>query len=365
MDEGVGEGDDGEHLEEEDAEVDHVVGVEFCVAAGVEEDVAEGERGWIEGVPVAVDDAGPLVGAHEVADVHVGYGVAVDLVGVVEGVTEGGDGGEEAVERPEPAQPMGEAGGLWRGCCCHIGGVPPLCLCLYIIADAMRRIVHRCSQLVSNAMTESISWATYRMFAVPKRGRKSDMLKRVTEAWTTMLLLALSVFNAWAQSEEVRTPATGVIMRIDPLKNPLKVGDNMSIRVKITNNTNDFLILHFVPDLSTLIIGIHDVEGKVPKETDEGCRRHRSKMCATERQNGGSGSSRTAYVLPGKEAEINADVSLEYLVNYPNTFTVDVVEYDFVAVAAPRGTDIFSLENYPHRQLGVLRSNSINIQVVP
>jgi hypothetical protein len=91
--EGVGEGDYGEHLEEEDAEVDHVVGVEFVEAIGVEEGVADGEECGVERVPVAVDDGVPVMGAHEVADVHVGYGVAVDLVGVVEGVAEGGEGG--------------------------------------------------------------------------------------------------------------------------------------------------------------------------------------------------------------------------------------------------------------------------------
>ena len=62
LDEGVGEGDDGEHLEEKDAEVDHVIGVELVVASGVEEDVAEGERGRVERVPVAVDDAVPSCG---------------------------------------------------------------------------------------------------------------------------------------------------------------------------------------------------------------------------------------------------------------------------------------------------------------
>src|SRR5206468_12853132 len=65
-------------------------------------------------VPIAVDDACPLVGTHEVADVHVGYGVAVDLVSVVDGVAEGDEGGEEAVERPEATQPVGEAGGFRR-----------------------------------------------------------------------------------------------------------------------------------------------------------------------------------------------------------------------------------------------------------
>ncbi len=68
----------------------------------------------IEGVPVAVDDAGPVVGADEVADVHVGDGVAVDLVSVVEGVAEGDECGEEAVERPETTQPVSETSGLRR-----------------------------------------------------------------------------------------------------------------------------------------------------------------------------------------------------------------------------------------------------------
>ncbi len=112
--EGVGEGDDGEHLEEKDAEVDHVVGVELVVAGRVEEDVADGEGCWVEGVPVAVDDAGPVVGAHEVADVHVSDGVTVDLVSVVEGVAEGDEGCEEAVEGPESAEPIRETIGRRR-----------------------------------------------------------------------------------------------------------------------------------------------------------------------------------------------------------------------------------------------------------
>jgi len=121
LDEGVGEGDDGEHLKEEDAEVDHVVGVEFGVAGGVEECVTEGEGGGVERVPVAVDDAVPVVRADEVADVHVGDGVAVDLVGVVEGVAEGNESGEEAVDGPETAQPVMEAVRLRRGEC-HAAG---------------------------------------------------------------------------------------------------------------------------------------------------------------------------------------------------------------------------------------------------
>src|ERR1700679_1556300 len=37
LDEGFGEGDGGEHPKEEDAEVDHVVGVKLGVARGVED----------------------------------------------------------------------------------------------------------------------------------------------------------------------------------------------------------------------------------------------------------------------------------------------------------------------------------------
>ena len=79
-DESVGEGDNGEHLEEEDAEVDHIAGMEFGVAGGVEESVADGESGRVERIPVAVDDGVPVVSADKIADVHVGDGVAVYLV---------------------------------------------------------------------------------------------------------------------------------------------------------------------------------------------------------------------------------------------------------------------------------------------
>src|SRR5438045_1377088 len=86
----------------------------------MEDDVAEVEGGGIEGVPIAVDDAVPVVGAQEVADVHVGYGVAVDLIAVVDGVAEGDEGGKEAVERPESAEPIGERIGR-RRCFGHAG----------------------------------------------------------------------------------------------------------------------------------------------------------------------------------------------------------------------------------------------------
>ena len=106
----VGEADDREHLEEEDAEVDEVVGAQFVGERGVEEHVAEREEGRIHRVPVAVDDPGPLVRAQIVANVHVGDGVAVDLVGVVECVAEGDCGGEDAVDGKEAAKESGLAG---------------------------------------------------------------------------------------------------------------------------------------------------------------------------------------------------------------------------------------------------------------
>jgi hypothetical protein len=135
VDEGVGEGYYGEHLEEKDAEVDHVVGVKLGVAGGVEEDVAKSECGGIKRVPIAVEDSVPVVSTEKVAEVHVGYGVAIDLVGVEERVAEGDEGGEEAVERPETVQPVGETSGL-RGSCSHAEGLPPFLL-VSIIADAM------------------------------------------------------------------------------------------------------------------------------------------------------------------------------------------------------------------------------------
>ncbi len=52
--------------------------------------------------------------------IHVGDGVTVDLVGVVECVAEGDEGGEETVDGPETAQPVGETVGLRRGEC-HAG----------------------------------------------------------------------------------------------------------------------------------------------------------------------------------------------------------------------------------------------------
>ncbi len=115
FDEGVGEGYDGQHLEEEDPEVDHVVRVEFSEAGCVEDGVAEGQEGRVERVPVAVNDGVPVVGTDEVAEIHVGHGVTVDLVSVVAGVAEGDERGEKTVERPETTQPVEVTSGLRRG----------------------------------------------------------------------------------------------------------------------------------------------------------------------------------------------------------------------------------------------------------
>ena len=115
---GVGEGDDGEHLDQKDDEVDPVVGAEFGGESGAKEEVADGEESRVHGVPVSVDDAGPLVSAKIIADVHVGDGVAVDLVGVVERIAEGDEGGEGAVDGEEAAEEDGNRGGLGG---CHDG----------------------------------------------------------------------------------------------------------------------------------------------------------------------------------------------------------------------------------------------------
>ena len=66
---------------EEDEEVEDVVGAKFVGARGVEDGLREGEERGVERVPVAVDDAGPVVRADQVGDVHVGHAVAVERVG--------------------------------------------------------------------------------------------------------------------------------------------------------------------------------------------------------------------------------------------------------------------------------------------
>ena len=88
--------------------------MQFGVARGVEKDVTHRERSGVERVPVAINDAMPVVRADEVADVHVGYGVAVDLVGVVERVAEGNERSKKTIQGPEMTQPIRERGGLRR-----------------------------------------------------------------------------------------------------------------------------------------------------------------------------------------------------------------------------------------------------------
>ena len=179
-----------------------------------------------------------------------------------------------------------------------------------------------------------------------------------------VLLLHRGTRRTWAQNQGKTSPATGVHLTIEPLKNPITVGDNLLIKATITNTTNEILVLHFIPPLSTFAIHIRNAEGNVPKETDEGCRMHQSKSCSSGRQNGGSGSSQTGYVMPCKETSFNIDAGLEYLLNYPDSFKIDVTQDHFVAVTAPVGADVFALGNYPHRKLGSLLSNSVVVRVV-
>jgi hypothetical protein len=46
------------------------------------------------------------VGTYQVADVHIGDGVTIDLIGIVEGIAKGDEGGKQAIERPETTQPV-------------------------------------------------------------------------------------------------------------------------------------------------------------------------------------------------------------------------------------------------------------------
>jgi hypothetical protein len=173
--------------------------------------------------------------------------------------------------------------------------------------------------------------------------------------------------NSYARAQvEGSSPAVaGVTLKIEPVKNPLKRGDNLLMRVTIVNGTNAFLFMNVIPSLSSFGIEIHDADGKSPKETDEGCRRHQSPACAEERQNGGSGNDQTIYVLPHRNSTVTLDVGLEYLLDYASTFTIDVIEKYLVAVAAPPETSVFSLADFPHSQVGRLQSNSISVQVLP
>ena len=59
------------------------------------------EERRIHGVPVAVDDARPVLCAQVVSNVHVGNRVAVDLVVVLERVAKSRQRSKRAVEREE------------------------------------------------------------------------------------------------------------------------------------------------------------------------------------------------------------------------------------------------------------------------
>jgi hypothetical protein len=196
-------------------------------------------------------------------------------------------------------------------------------------------------------------------------GRGIEMNGYLGRVLMAILLMQVCTPSAWAQDKGTSTLASGISMRIEAPKSSIKVGDDLSIKVTISNGTNEFLTLGFVPSLSIFGIHIRDAEGKMPKETEEGCRRHRSESCAGQRQNGGSGSLQFMYVLPGKEITINLDIGREYRLDYPSTFTLDVTEQGIIAVAVPPGGDIFSGKEYPHREAGLLQSNTISFQVVP
>src|ERR1700679_4184495 len=84
------------------------------VASGMEDAVAEGEKRRIKRIPVAVDDACPLVRPNQMAVVEVRPRVAVDLVGVVVGVPKGSKSRNQTIKRPEAAQPVRQRGRLRR-----------------------------------------------------------------------------------------------------------------------------------------------------------------------------------------------------------------------------------------------------------
>src|SRR5579875_520104 len=80
--------------------------MQLCKARRMKEGVADREGARVQRIPIAINNAGPVVGTDQIADIHVGNSVAVNLIVIPERVAERGKSSESAIQGPESPQPI-------------------------------------------------------------------------------------------------------------------------------------------------------------------------------------------------------------------------------------------------------------------
>jgi hypothetical protein len=141
-----------------------------------------------------------------------------------------------------------------------------------------------------------------------------------------ILLFTLPAFgHTWCQIPEgVSTdPVPGVAISIAPVAGALQTRTSLKVRVSLSNSTRSFLVQKYPVSLDPVLFDIHDTAGKVPAETDLGCKRHMSPKCGPSVKIGGPVSMVAMAVEPGQTISFDWDLSSEYKLEDAKSYMVD------------------------------------------
>ena len=189
---------------------------------------------------------------------------------------------------------------------------------------------------------------------------------------TGLLIFGASIILPQATYFE-STSEGDITLRVESAQNPIHVGSNLVLKVAVVNkSSNVFMIVPGTPMTSRFKIYIRDKNGKEPKETASGCVLHRSVDCGSPLPEVRRGSSMSFRMTPSSESHSELEISSEYKIDHPGTYSVSIALLDAQLYMVPAGTgqtwrDFYSVQETDRikRTVREIQSNSVLVKVVP
>jgi hypothetical protein len=197
-------------------------------------------------------------------------------------------------------------------------------------------------------------------------------MKRIVSIIEAALMLTVIPVCGLSQSATEPASQSTITIKIDPAQNPVHLGATVILKVAVTNNSSDaFMIVAGSPVRSRYKIDIRDKSGKKVKETEAGCKLHKSENCDTSSPSVRRGASVDFRLAPKAEADNELDVSHEYIFDHPGTYEISIRMLNVSLFVTPQGSaatwrDFYALQQDARKEekIDEIRSNTIQIDVV-
>ena len=148
-----------------------------------------------------------------------------------------------------------------------------------------------------------------------------------------------------------------------------QAGSPVWATVAIANLTDHVAYLHLRGELPPFGITLKDGNGLVPEFTEIGCRMH---FCAQATSNSGqlsaivlSGMGATWTLNPRETIVKYVDVSREFQLSKPGSYQMSLLRTNFVISGATKKEEVFSGKSGGRTEVGPVRSNTVEFQILP